>query len=230
MESDPMKRWIYLLVLLVLAADVMAEEIDAEVNLSLVDPYGKVTTGFTASFRPEMLEWRGLSLGGGLGLHISNRFKYDQSPLNEFDPGEAYTTDTTTWYYFNKDFVEIINFDLYLEGRWRFFGAGLDDRFKGSITLSAGAIINSVAGTLKQTVFEGLNDTDPIEILGYGEYTYNLESEYRTDLYFSPGLIVDIKRFIVGYRHLFYFDDPTLIKGKAGRTVGIFRLGYRFFW
>ena len=223
-----MKRWIFMLAVLILAADVMAEEIDAEVNLSLVDPYGKVATGFTGSFRPEMLEWRGLSLGGGLGLHISNRFKYDQSPLIDFDPGEAYTTDTTTWYYFDKDFIEIINFDLYLEGRWRFFGAGLDDRFKGSITLSAGALIHSVAGTLKRTIWEELDSNN--EPLGIGVYIFNLESEYRTDLYISPGLLVDIKRFIVGYRHVFYFDDPKLMKGKAGKTVGIFRLGYRFFW
>lgn len=215
-----MKRYLLcLLVLPVLVQYAPAEEINGEVNVSFIDPYERFAPGFCVSFRPEMLDWRGLSLGAGLALHISSRFKYETTEAQAIP-------DTTNWYYFNENLTELANFDLFAEGRWQFLGRFDERNWKGWVTVNAGLIINSAQGTTYQTQYE----VDGDYIVSLYKYVLSPGTEYRTESYISPGLLFGAGNFIFGYRHWFFPESAHINRGQPGRMAGTVRLGYRFTW
>jgi len=234
-----MRKVLTLLIWLALCGGAAAEEIDGEVNLSMIDPYQRLAPGFCGSYRPDLLQWRRLSLGGGLAMHISSRFNYETT-------NAALLPDSTDWYYYYQRFIEVVNFDFFGEARWAIFGAdepraedaaltgaesAQETRWKGWLTLTGGVIVNS--GTRSGYL---TNYQDSVAAGGY-HYIIDFrqgylpdEVEYRTDAYLSPGLLIGIGKFIVGYRHWFYFDHFDIAKGEPARMVGTLRLGYRFTW
>ena len=221
-----MRKYLIPLLGLMLCSTAAAEEIDGEINISLVDPYRRLAPGFSGSYWPEFAQWRGLSIGAGLALHISSRFNYENTNLDTITPAD--TDDSTRWgkLYFNENYLEIVNFDFFAEGRWQFWGIGKQTRWRGWITVATGAIINSGAITNYQTQFRD-SASYAVDI---DQYTRAFKPEYRTDLYVAPGFLIGISNFIVGYRHWLFFDHFDIAKGQPPRMLGTFRLGYRFTW
>ncbi len=221
-----MNKYFACLILLALAGSCAAEEIDGEVNISLVDPYQRLAPGFCGSIRPDFLQWRGLSLGGGLALHISSRFKYETSDLDTITAADSTSSYKIGWLYFNENFLEVINFEFFVEGRWQFLGRAEDAQWKSWLTLIGGGIINSSVITNYQTQY----DDSAGYIVDLEKYVRTFETQYRSEAYLSPGILIGIGNFIVGYRHWIIFNDEALEQGKPARMVGTLRLGYRFTW
>lgn len=218
-----MKKFVVIAALLILAGAISAEEIDGEINISYVDPYERIAPGFCGSYRPEALQWQGFSLGAGLALHITSRFQYEETPVQVID-------DTSHshygWNYFNENFLEITNFDFFAEGRWQFLGISEDLKWRAWLSLTGGFIINSGSVTRYQTQYEDSSNY----VIDLVKYSDTFKAEYRTEAYLSPGFLIGIGNFIVGYRHWLILDDSAIDPGKPGRMVGTFRLGYRFTW
>ena len=214
-----MKRLIIFLLLLMIATDGLSEEIDGEVNIAFVDPYDRLAPGFCLSYRPDFLKWKGLSLGGGLGMYISSRFSYETTDAFPIE------TDSTKvgWEFFNEYLMELINFEFFAEARWQLSGRHDDAQWKSWFTLNGGAIIHSGVRTRYQTQFffdEPLNTITHIE-----KYYSRFKTRYRTDFYLAPGILIGIGNFTVGYRHWLYTNAETLELGYPGRTLGSLRLG-----
>lgn len=232
-----MKRIFFTIVIFVLACQVNANEINGEVNISWVKPYEKLVPGFNITIRPELLEFGRFSFGGGVGMHISSRFNYDNSPhWMPIDSANAPSyTDSTEWFYYDEDFIELVNYELNIETRFRAFG-NEDERWKGYLTLHAGFIIHASQRTLNQTIAEQLKEdyyNDSLyttSILNSDLNTYTFKTEFDPSFYFAPGIMIGIDNFFVGYRHWFYFNDRTLAEGKPAETYFTFRVGYRFRW
>ncbi len=217
-----MKRITVLLIVLSIAAAATAEEITGEINVSIIDPYDRFVPGFCGSYRPEILQWKGLSLGAGMALYFSGQFKYETTDITDMP-------DSSNWYELRESYLEIVNFDFFLEGRWQFLGLSDEAHWKAWLSLSGGAIVHSSVKMIHITEFE--EDTTISKYLIPRDKHENLyKNEYRTDYYLSPGFLIGIGNFIVGYRHWIYFDESALKKGKPGRTFGTIRLGYRFTW
>ncbi|MFH1861394.1 MAG: hypothetical protein ABH878_01160 [bacterium] len=213
----------FLLAMLLLTGFCQAEEIDGEINVTYIDPYQRLAPGFACSFRPEFLEWRSLSLGAGLSLQISSRYKYETTePLAiEDNPNKV------GWYYFNENFVELTNFNFFVESRWNYLGTEPESHFKSWITLSFGAIVNSCVKTTYQTQYE---DSIGQYILDIDKYSFSYQTRYRSEGYVAPGILFGIGNFYFGYQHWFFFDEPELPEGYPGRSRSTIRLGYRFVW
>lgn len=233
-----MRKYFPLLVWLILCAGAAAEEVDGEVNLSLIDPYHRLAPGFCGSYRPEFLQWRNLSLGAGLALHISSRFNYQTT-----DP--VLIPDSTDWYYYYQRFIEVVNFDFFAEGRWALFGADESQdlettvtgaslthpsRWKGWLTLTCGAVINSGTQSGFLTNYQDSVAGDYRYIIDFRQGYLQDVVQYRTDPYIAPGILIGIGNFIVGYRHWLFFDHFDIAKGDPARMLGTLRLGYRFIW
>lgn len=215
-----MKRYLVFLIYFTIVFGAAAEEIDGEIDISFVKPYDRFAPSFCGSFRPEFLKWRSFSLGAGLALHISSRYSYETTDYMAIP-------DSTDWYFFNENLIEMVNFEFFGETRWRFLGRSDEAHWKGWLSLNFGAMIHSSNKTTYLTQFEG-------DTLGYvtdtRKYAITFKAKYRTDPFLSPGLLIGIGNFIVGYKHWIYYDDFTLELGKPGRTVGTLRVGYRFLW
>jgi len=229
-----MKRYFILLACLIFSTAAAAEEINGEANVTVLgEPYQddfKIAPGFCLSWRPDFLEWDRLSLGGGLALSIASQFQYHLSEVNTI-------ADTSHprfgWLYFNEYFMEVTHPDFFLEGRYRLLGEE-EQRWKGWITLTLGESLSSAAVIRQQTQFDTANFNNiPLQ------FQSNLESQTRWEPYISPGFLVGIKNFIIGYRHWFYFvsrdldekfppDDPG--NPYPPRMLGTLRVGYRFTW
>ena len=209
------------MVCLLVVGGAAGHEIDGEVVISYIDPYNRLAPGFCGSFRPEFLDWKGLSLGGGLALHISSRYNYETTPWIEYTS----TTYDSSFFYDDK-FIEIVNFEFFTETRFHFLGSDENARWKGWLTLNLGAVIHSATRSLYRTrqSYEGG------DLAEWVRFVYNLPDKYRTDLYTSPGLLIGIGNFVVGYRHWFYLEEPSIELGDAGKTTWTIRIGYRFMW
>lgn len=216
-----MKQIILLLTLFALFSSALSEEITGEVDLTMIDPYEKIASGFCLSYRPEILEWKGLSLGGGMGLYITSRFKFQTSDYILME-------DSLDWYEFREDYLDIINLDMFLEGRWQLLGLADESHWKAWITISGGLIIHSSVKTTDLT--EIWADTTTGYFYPMTENRIRYTTQQRTEPYFSPGLLIGIGNFVVGYRHWIYADDYAVKPGKPGRTIGMIRIGYRFIW
>ena len=232
-----MKSYPLLCIAMLLTTVASAEEIDGEVNVSiLADPYEKVQPGFGGSYRPEFLQFNRFSLGAGLMIHISDRFLYaDNSPQILADslayrPGGA----NTQWYY-EKDFsIEFVDFDFSTEARYQLLSSEGERGLKAFLTLNAGLSINSGARYEKLTnfldsvyIYQG---SELHTIVDFAQAEFNLKTQYRTDLYLSPGLLLGLGNFYFGYRHWFFFDSFDIADGEPARKLGTVRLGYRFIW
>ncbi|TKJ39709.1 hypothetical protein CEE37_10545 [candidate division LCP-89 bacterium B3_LCP] len=215
-----MKKAIILLSLFVIAYSASAHEITGEISIGFIDPYDRLAPGFCGSFTPEYLEGKWLSLGAGLALNISNRFNYETTPADSI-PGFS------DWWEFEERLVELVNFDFFLEGRLKFFGHSEDAHWKGWLTLNSGVIIQSSSGIVYITQFEVDAQDNIIDML---QYTSRSTNKYRTDLYLTPGVLIGIGNFVVGYKQWFYPGNSVLELGKPGQTLGTFRIGYRFIW
>jgi len=218
-----MKKYLILFSLLLFAGSALAEEIDGEINVSFVEPYDRLAPGFSGSYRPETLEWRGLSLGAGLALHISSRFRYETTePLQIADTSHFHYG----WYYFDENFLEITDFDFFVEGRWQFLGRSEESKWRAWLSLIGGMIINSSTVTRYQTQYEDSS----YYVVDLVKYSDTFQTEYRSEAYLSPGFLIGIGNFIVGYRHWLVFDNSALKLDEPGRMLGTLRLGYRFTW
>ena len=216
---------------MLLAAVASAEEIDGEVNVSLLaDPYQKVQPGFGGSYRPEFLQFGRFSLGAGFSISISDRFLYDDNgPLLMPD---SVAQNNKKWYYERDYFIEFVDFDFYAEGRWQFLGDDSKSSTKGWLSLNLGAIVNSATQFINLTNF--LDSSNAVNnyhyIIDYRQTEFSLKAQYRTDLYLSPGLLLGLGNFYFGYRHWFFFDSFDIADGEPARMLGTVRLGYRFIW
>jgi hypothetical protein len=207
------------------AAVAMAEEIDLETDLSLLRPYDKATPGLGGTWRPEFLQVNRWSLGIGLIANISNRFRYESTePLPIPD---SLQTPIGGWKYINDNHLEVADFDFHLEARWRGFGLSDYEKWKGWLTLNLGYLLNTGAITQFQTQYR---DSANYVVNGPLTYVSSYTSPTRKDPYISPGILVGIGNWIIGYRQWFYFDNFTIRPGEAGRLRGSLRLGYRFQW
>ncbi len=232
-----MKRLLLLSLIPMLFCNAGANEIDGEINVSWMKPYEIFMPGFNVTFRPEMLELGRFSFGAGLGMHVSSRYNYDNSPnWIEFVPSDTSAiTDTTDWFYFDEEYVELVNYELNTETRFRIFGTE-DDHWKGYLSLHAGYILHSAQRTLKQTVAEQLkeefyNDSLYSSSILYSEAnTFTFKTEFESSFYFAPGVVLGVGNFIVGYRHWFHLSDRALVKGEPAESYFTFRVGYRFIW
>ncbi|MCX6640028.1 MAG: hypothetical protein NTW14_06045 [bacterium] len=209
-----------LLFCLLLMVPAQANEIDGEVDISFVNPYEHFMPGFCASYRPEFLRWNRFSVGAGLALNISSRFKYETTNAQVIP-------DSLDWYYFDESFAELTNFDFFAEGRFILSNPDLTSKWKTWITLSGGAIINSNTRTVYETLFE---QTQTGLLIDLQKYAYYYPIQYRTEGYLSPGLLIGVGDFIFGYRHWIYLDNTKIELGKPSRMVGTLRIGYRFTW
>jgi hypothetical protein len=233
-----MKSYLLLGIAMLLAVAASAEEIDGEVSVSiLADPYKKVQPGFGGSYRPEFLQFDRFSLGAGLMIHISDRFLYaDNSPQVWPDsvPVPREGGANTQWYY-ERDFsIEFVDFDFSAEARYQLLSSEDERGFKAFLALNAGFIINSGARYEKLTNFldstYNLGGNDLHTIVDFAQAEYTLKTQYRTDAYLSPGLLLGLGNFYFGYRHWLYFDSFDIVKGEPARMLGTVRLGYRFIW
>jgi len=230
-----MKSCLLLCVAMLLAAIVSAEEIDGEVNVSLLaDPYDKVLPGFGASYRPDFLQFGRFSLGAGLMIYISDRFLYQDNNPDSLADSLAYRPGgaNTQWYY-EKDFsIEFVDFDFSAEARYQLLSSEDERGLKAFLTLNAGCIINSGARYEKLTNFlDSLSEGGEVHtIVDFAQAEFNLKTRYRTDLYLSPGLLFGVGNFYFGYRHWIFFDSFDISDGEPARMVGTVRLGYRFIW
>jgi hypothetical protein len=231
-----MKRLILVpIFLLLLIPNASAEEISGEVDVSWADPYDVGVPSFSASFRPDIFNFDRLSFGGGLAIYVSSRLNYETTPLIEFEPDPEFQTDSTVWRFFDDNFTELVNYEIFTETRFRLMGKSDDDHWKGWLTLHLGYVDHTSRRTLYTTVAEYWEHADSLgntvfERLDSEKFTFSLKTEHDATFYFSPGILVGIGNFIVGYRHWFYLDDKTLIEGEPARNLGTIRLGYRFTW
>jgi hypothetical protein len=225
-----MKYFYVTIACLILAAVSGAEEIDAELNVSLVGkPYEKALPGFGGSYRPDFLQFGEFSLGAGLLIDISDRFLYQNNDPQVMP--DSVEQNSKQWYYESDYFIEFVNFDFFAEGRWKFLGEDAKKSLKGWLTLNLGAIINSGARYQNLTNFQDSVGTSGIHyIVDFRQAEYTLTSVYRTDPYVSPGLLIGIGNFYFGYRHWLFFDKFDVDAGEPARMLGTIRLGYRFTW
>lgn len=205
------------------AAVAAAEEFNFETNLSLLSPYDKLTPGIGGTWRPEFLQHNRLSLGFGVIADISNRFFLENTPTQFMpDSGQA-----TGWMYTDNNHMEMTSFDLHMEGRWRIYGDTDYCKWKSWLTLNVGDVINTGTIIQFQSQFKVSNE----EIVqGPNDYISTYSAPTRLDPYISPGFLVGIGNFTVGYRQWFYFDHFSISNGEPGRMWGSLRLGYRFQW
>ncbi len=208
-----------------------ADELDLEVNISYIEPYENFVPGFSASIRPDLLKWGRFSLGGGLGIHVSSRFSYETPRwilyLSDY-PLEDPANDTTyiiNAHYYDDNLIEIINYEVYLEGRLQLLGDDEDAQWKAWLSLNIGFVDNSSIRTQHRTYAT----TPPNEVYDVDDDRISW-TEHAANLYLSPGLSIGIGNFIVGYRHWIHFDESSLIKGEPARQLGTIRVGYRFIW
>jgi|GEM_PF-3369355 hypothetical protein len=231
-----MKSCLLLCLAMLLAAIAYAEEIDGEVNVSLLaDPYDKVLPGFGASYRPEILQFGRFSLGAGLIIDISDRFLYDDNtpqvwPDSVTPPRQG---GANTQWYFERDFsIEFVNFDFSAEARYQLLESQSERGFKVFLALNAGCIFNTAPRYEKLINF--LDSTSQVTnlhyIVDYVEADLSLKAKNRADLYLSPGLLFGVGNFYFGYRHWFFFDSFDISDGEPARMLGTVRLGYRFIW
>jgi hypothetical protein len=233
-----MKRYLILLTCLIFSTAAAAEEIDGEVNISVLnEPYlddFRIAPGFCVSWRPDFLQRDRWSLGAGASLSIASQFQYATSGLDTIDSLNAPSLpERWGWLFFNEYFMEVTHPDFFLEGRYRLLGME-EDRWKGWITLTLGEALSSAAVLRQQTQFDADDENAPVFRI-----PRNFESQTRWEPYLSPGIMVGIKNFIIGYRHWIYFQKLDLEdKYPPGqleepyppRLLGTLRVGYRFTW
>jgi hypothetical protein len=203
-----MRTKLIIFILVLIASTSAAEEITGEIDISFLDPYDRLAPGFCGSYWPEIMQYKRMSMGAGLSLSISNRFNYETTVAEAVDP-VAYPN----WYEFEERLIELVNFDFFLAGRWKFAGLDEDAHWKGWLTLHAGAMIQTGNKVTYLT-----------------QYQLSAGSPSRTDVYVAPGILVGIGNFIVGYRHWIYTDESAVELGDPARTLGALRIGYRFTW
>ena len=231
-----MKRLITTIIIILLNTPfALADEVSGEVGVSWADPYDKGVPGFSASFRPDIFNFGRLSFGGGIAIHVSSRFKYDDTPWIEFEPDPEFQTDSTAWFFYDEYFIELVNYEVFTETRFRLLGDLDDDHWKGWLTLHLGYINQTGRPTQFSEVAEQWEYVDSLGVTQYDvlqsdRFTFTYKTEHDAVFYASPGILVGIGNFIVGYRHWFYFDDKSLIEGEPARQLGTIRVGYRFIW
>jgi len=232
-----MKSCLLLCLAMLLATVASAEEIDGELNVSLLaDPYQKVQPGFGGSYRPEFLQFSRFSLGAGLMIHISDRFLYQDNNPDSLADSLAYRPGgaNTQWYYEQDFSIEFVDFDFSTEARYQLLSSEDEGGFKAFLALNAGFIVNSGARYEKLTNFlDSVYTSQGNElhaIVDFAQAEYTLKTRYRTDLYLSPGLLLGLGNFYFGYRHWFFFDSFDVADGEPARMLGTVRLGYRFIW
>ncbi|MFH1735465.1 MAG: hypothetical protein ABIE92_12215 [bacterium] len=224
-----MKYLIPCLLLLAMVGVSHAEEITANINVSLVDPYSHVVPGFNISLRPEFADFGRFSFGAGFGMHISNRINYYNSNWIEFVPSDTtYDTDTTDWFYFDEEFIDLIHYEIFLDARYRVLGRSEEDKWKGYLSINLGFVSNAGKQSLKETVAG--QHKDELNIITSNVFAYNFQTEYENSIYLSPGIQVGVNSFIFGYRHWILFNNRDLIDGKPAQMIGTANLGYRFSW
>lgn len=194
-------------------------EITGEVNISWLDPYDRLAPGFCGTYWPEFLQYKGLFAGAGLALNISNRFNYETTLA---EPIEGYPN----WYYFEERLIELVNFDFFLAGRWQFAGRDEDAHWKTWLTLLTGLVLQTGNKVTYLTQYYDSLET----IWDIDKYSLSGGAATRTDFYLSPGILVGIGNFVVGYRHWIYTDESAVEPGDPARTNGALRIGYRFTW
>jgi hypothetical protein len=205
------------------AVNATAEEVNLETNISLITPYDKVTSGLGGTWRPEIFSWGRLSLGLGMVANISSRFYYETTPALPIPDSSI----SSGWKYTNDNHLEVADFDFHLEGRYQVLGDYDNTKWKGWLTLTLGEVINTGAITQYQSHFR---DSANYMVQGPITYITTYTSPTRVDAYISPGFLVGIGNFTVGYRQWFYFDNFDIRPGEAGRLRGSLRIGYRFQW
>ncbi len=229
-----MKRLILALCILLIASNAIAEEIDGEVSVSLIDPYKKFIPGFSISFRPDILSWDRMSFGAGVSLYVSSRFNYETTNWIWYAKG-YYDPDSTDWYYYDENLVELANYEIFTESRFRFLGKSEDDHWKGWLSLNLGVVDHASARTTFTTIAEQREYVDTLgvtqyEVLQTDRYSVDYNTVHKQSFYAAPGLMIGIGNFFAAYKHWIYFDSRDLIDGEPSQTLGTIRVGYRFLW
>ena len=100
------------------------------------------------------------------------------------------------------------------------------------MTLNVGAVLSLASITQYQTQFRDSVASNGSEWIVGGPLNYITASTapMRFEPYVSPGFLIGIGNFTVGYRHWIYLKDLDIKPGQSGRLWGSLRIGYRFLW
>jgi len=199
-----MRKVIYTLIMAILMVTAVSAETGGSLTVGLYSDIDHSSLGVSGVLFPNNYQKGGLSLGMEFGLHLIERFLYENEPM-QYQIYPVSSSDTDYVWFYNKVYRDYLFIPLGLTVRYDLRDAGKLNILRPSLSLGVGGVLSSYQKSYRQMQNWYNNPPPSPSSIPDDQYFVDKggESIGSFSFYLKPGITLYWNRIYLGYEHYF---------------------------